>query len=718
MRHAAVVVGPAIALIAGCGVNPQAMGPVQHRGNFAVIDGEVADVPDVRLGNPAIVRKIVREGRRDNRVMEHLSTLCEEYGPRLTGSTNCEASARWAADQFRAWGLENVSLHHWGDIPVRFDRGPSHGAVFTANSDGDLRKARDLQFTTLSWTRGTDGPARGPVVRMPESVEEARSMADDIAGAWVLIPEAHSSDRRGIRSVGYLMRERTSLRHEIRNESRDDHAEAHAAGDAAEVAHGGEQTSGDRPEGAHWAGTYMYSGNPINTWLQLEGLTPKTLTDAGPVSGTLSIPGFHTGPISDAAIEGDVLTFDWKHEMGTSHITLNIDGDTATGQSTSSSGNVYEIELAYHDGAATDDAEPEDAESAEAALERAILRVVLAAEPLGFISSSRDEERVWTTRKNGWDEMPLHEYEQDVEVNVIAPDYDYINSRVIDGVPFEVEFNLDHELTAGPIACHNVIAEIPGTELPDEVVIMSAHLDSWDGPGSQGVVDNGTGCAVMMEAARLLMASGVRPKRTIRFALWTGEEQGLHGSREYVEDLSEAELEKISAAFVDDGGTNFQGGIPAADYMVPFLAAASAPINGIFFDQTDYDAAMSDDDASNDAYAGYMNVNIRPTGDSISTHSGSDHASFNRAGVPGFFWDEIGRANYRYGWHTQHDTMALAIPGYLQQSSTNSAVVAYQLADAPSRLPRSQAELDRVMGKTKPAAEETMTDNMTIEPID
>ncbi len=713
MRYAAVVIGPALftALIAGCGVNHQAMGPTQLRGSYAVVDGEVTDVPNIRMGNPAIVRKVVREGRHDNRVMEHLTTLCEEFGPRLTGSTSCEASARWAADQFRAWGLENVSLHHWGDIAVRFDRGPSHGAVYTPNRDGDLRKSRDLQFSTLSWTRGTDGPARGPVVRMPETADEARSMADDIAGAWVLIPEEHASDRRGIRSVGYLMRERTSLRQEIRNEA--GAAQAHAD-EPDDDAHGGEQTWGDRPEGAHWAGTYLYSGNPINTWLQLSDL------DADEITGTLSIPGFHTGPIHDAAHDDGELTFSWKHEMGTSHITLQIDGDTATGQSTSSSGNVYQIELAYSDGT---ESETSDDEPDAPSVDRELLAAVLAAEPLGFISSSRDADRVWTTRKNGWDEMPLHEYEQDVEVNVIAPDYDYINSRISDGLPFEVEFNLDHTLTAGPIACHNVIAEIPGTVWPDEVVIMSAHLDSWDGPGSQGTIDNGTGTAVMMEAARLLMAAGVRPKRTIRFALWTGEEQGLHGSREYVEDLTDEELEKISAAFVDDGGTNFQGGAPAADFMVPYLAAATAPVNGIFFDQTDYDSAMNDDDETNDAHAGYMNVNIRPTGDKISTHSGSDHASFNREGVPGFFWDEIGRANYRHAWHTQHDRMDQAIPGYLQQSSTNSAVVAYQLADAPSRLPRSQAELDRVMGKSKPApkpaaAEAPKVDGMKIESID
>ena len=81
------------------------------------------------------------------------------------------------------------------------------------------------------------------------------------------------------------------------------------------------------------------------------------------------------------------------------------------------------------------------------------------------------------------------------------------------------------------------MAEIRGSEKPDEVIILSAHLDSWDGPGSQGAQDNGTGSSVMLEAARILMAAGVQPKRTIRFCLWTGEEQGLHGSKGYVAAL-------------------------------------------------------------------------------------------------------------------------------------------------------------------------------------
>src|SRR5690606_35229748 len=141
-------------------------------------------------------------------------------------------------------------------------------------------------------------------------------------------------------------------------------------------------------------------------------------------------------------------------------------------------------------------------------------------------------------------------------VEVRRSDYDAMNSRLADGEEVHVAFELNHTFIEGPIPCYNTIGEIPGTERPDEVVIVSGHLDSWDGPGSQGTVDNGTGSSVTIEAARILMAADAKPKRTIRFILWTGEEQGLLGSRAYVESLSDEEKAKISAVFVDDSGTN------------------------------------------------------------------------------------------------------------------------------------------------------------------
>ena len=252
------------------------------------------------------------------------------------------------------------------------------------------------------------------------------------------------------------------------------------------------------------------------------------------------------------------------------------------------------------------------------------------------------------------------------DVTVRRSDYDAINSRLADGETVIVEFDCQAKFIPGPIPCYNVIAEIPGTQWPDEVVIVSGHTDSWDGPGSQGAVDNGTGTCVTLEAARILMACGVKPKRTIRFILWTGEEQGLLGSRAYVESLSEEERSKISAVFVDDGGTNFEGGLQCVEVMAPMLTQATAPVGAAFPDMP-------------------VKISINP---SMPRGGGSDHAPFNAIGVPGFFWDEIGRADYNYAHHTQYDRLDLAIPEYLVQSSTCAAITALNIANAPTLLPR------------------------------
>jgi hypothetical protein len=103
------------------------------------------------------------------------------------------------------------------------------------------------------------------------------------------------------------------------------------------------------------------------------------------------------------------------------------------------------------------------------------------------------------------------------------------------------------------------------------------------------------------------------------------------------------------------------------------LAAATAPVNYLFTDSKDGKP---------------LNVNIHTTGDKWEQSGGSDHASFYTKGVPGFFWDEVGRADYGHGWHTQHDRLDLAVPEYLKQSSTCAAITAYNLACAQDMLPR------------------------------
>lgn len=624
--------------LAGCSSTP----PRPDR--FAVVAGERVPAPSIKMGDPAVIEAIITEGAENPQVFAILTEMCETFGPRLTGSAAIENAQQWSRDRFDEWGLSNPRLAEWGSIATRFDRGPSTGAVYLPNKEDDAEgaKLRDLEFSTLAWTRGTDGPIRGPAVVMPQSIEEYEANAGSYAGAWVLLRPDYSG-RRGIRSVGFLMREHHKLR---------DNTRSRLAGEPVED----DDEAAALPEGQKWSGTLNYNGTaiPVDLVLTKTGESPE---------GVISIQNFHTGPIQDARMEGDNLKFRYAHSMGVSDIELTIAGDKATGTSTGSSGTPLALEFSLA-GPPT----PEDTPQ----FKDPVLAKVLAENPAGFVSSSKDE-RVWTTSANGWRERELADYPDDIEVNVRESDYDFVVARINQGVPVQIEFDLDHTLAPGPVPVYNVIAEIPGTQWPDEVVIVSAHQDSWNGPGSVGAIDNGTGTAVTMEAARILMAAGVKPKRTIRFALWSGEEQGLLGSRAYVRSLSEEEAANISAAFVDDGGTNYQGGLPAADVMVDYLAAATSWTNGRFHSDTDETDLL---------------VNIRPTGDKIDTHGGSDHAAFLRAGIPGFFWDEEGRADYSYGWHTQNDRLDQAIPEYLVQSAVNTAVTAYNLANAPSLLPR------------------------------
>jgi carboxypeptidase Q len=247
-------------------------------------------------------------------------------------------------------------------------------------------------------------------------------------------------------------------------------------------------------------------------------------------------------------------------------------------------------------------------------------------------------------------------------INMLAADFKEISELVAAGKPVSLQFDIRNWFEKGPIALDNVIAEIPGTEKPDEIVIVGGHVDSWD--GAAGAVDNGTGVATTLEAARLLVKAGVKPKRTIRFMLWSGEEQGLLGSGGWIKE-HKAELEKISAVLVHDGGTNYCAGINANPPMVEDFKKIFEPV-------TNLDPEMP---------FGVKEVKGLSPGS-------SDHDSFLAAGVPGFFWNQKGKANYTHAHHTQYDTFDQAIPQYEKNSSIVIAVGALGIANLPQLLSR------------------------------
>ncbi len=609
---------------------------------YAVVDGEMVEPPAIPMGEPATIAAIFDEGVNSSQVMDILSHFTQEIGPRLTGSSNAEAANRWAMERFQSWGLADAHLDEWGTIAMRFDRGPSYGRAFMGDGENVAYELKAI--TTLAWVPGTSGPVRGKAVRMPASEAELEAVKEKLPGAWIIVPTEFSG-RSGIRGVTGSVSARYRARQEVRDNIGKPPPPPVVIPDDA-IAGPWEGTLGGRRGG----------GRGYGMRVQI------TRNDDGTASGTLAFGEGSARDLENVAIDGETLTFEYESPRGRSRYELKPADGSLVGTST----RVDDPESSFEITLDRPAPEPEGP---------SMLERVMEYNPAGYISSSKDE-RVWTSSVGGWRELSADAVAKDLEIIVSESDYDYINSKVVDGADLELEFDMQNTLTEGPIPVYNTVAEIRGTEWPDEVVIVSAHLDSWNGPGSQGATDNGTGSSVTLEAARILATVGAEPKRTIRFILWTGEEQGLLGSRSYVERLSDEEKGKIVCCLVDDGGTNYQGGIHGIAAQRDYLAAATAPINGRIWDSID---------------GKYLNVNVQ-VGESMPQGGGSDHASFNAIGIPGYFWDEVGRAEYGYGWHTQHDKLELAIPNYLRQSATNTAIVAYNLACAPDMLPREVKE--------------------------
>jgi len=238
-----------------------------------------------------------------------------------------------------------------------------------------------------------------------------------------------------------------------------------------------------------------------------------------------------------------------------------------------------------------------------------------------------------------------------------------------------IEFELRNRFRKGPIVLNNVIADIVGTEFPDEFVIICAHLDSWH--QATGATDNGTGTCSTLETARILSKLNFKPKRTIRFMLWGGEEQGLLGSHGYVVK-NRTEMHKVSAVFNHDSGTNWAHALTVASSHAGDFAAAIAPITKLMTSpQADFDGEL---------FTVKANEVLKPAG------GGSDHASFAGVGVPAFGWQLTGHVPYGRGWHSQWDTYSIVVPEFQRHNATVFAIIAAGIANLDHMLSRVGVE--------------------------
>ena len=302
--------------------------------------------------------------------------------------------------------------------------------------------------------------------------------------------------------------------------------------------------------------------------------------------------------------------------------------------------------------------------------------VQAAIVPQPFFEYRFDARRVWPWQPDAPPITP--------QIVVAIEQYNRMVRMVKQGQKLRMEVNLGVEFQDNDLMAYNTIAEIPGSD-PSEVVMLGAHLDSWH--AGTGATDNATGVSVVMEAVRILQALGMKPRRTIRVALWTGEEQGLRGSRSYVishfaaagdgtlQALMDAirdavpttrlqtktEYESLSVYFnVDTGTGKFRGfylqGNEAAhpilrDWLTPFREEGTSTL-------------------------------------SIANVEGSDHLPFDVVGLPALqpVQDQI---EYRTRtWHTNQDLLDRAVEDDLKHNAVVLATLVYNAANADARFPR------------------------------
>lgn len=290
---------------------------------------------------------------------------------------------------------------------------------------------------------------------------------------------------------------------------------------------------------------------------------------------------------------------------------------------------------------------------------------------LGIIQSSTVPIRVLYDRKN-IGKMSFGNLPTIPDIKLNEQQYRIIEQMVKERRYFQLEFDIRNHFRPGPVKYYNVLGIIRGTKYPDEYVIMGGHLDSFD--VATGGVDDGSGVTPAMEAARLIMAAGGKPKRTIIVALWAAEEFGLWGSKSWVVRNSD-KLDKISNYFNRDGGPTVANSLTVPEAMYDDFVKICEPLNTI-----------------NPEFPFRLNKRTTPPGPRPVTAGGSDHAYFAMNGVPtlAFGTEDTKGYNFNYNeiWHTERDTYNMSIPEYQNHTSVVQAVVVYNLANLDHLLSR------------------------------
>jgi carboxypeptidase Q len=512
-----------------------------------------------------------------SRIMHTLHMLADRYGPRVTGTPNHEAAAKWAIAEMTSWGMKNGHLEPWD-----FGRAGWLNESATGSIVAPVRE--NAKFEVLAWTPSTSGTVNASAIEI-------------VPPQGPLPPAAENGDAagRGGRGGG-------------------------RGGPPARL-------GPTKDEMAQWLAATQ---NKVRGKIVLVGKAAV-------------IPVNFDPPAKRRTDEQVKEQYDPNNPNG---------GRGGRGGGRGGRGGA--------------EADPNRLTPVQAAEQLdqmllangALLRINDAARGEGIIVAQA--HRAYDITKT----VPT--------VILRNDDYGRVERLLEDGDDVKLQFNIvNHTYPEGKTS-YNTIAEIPGTDKADEIVMLGGHLDSWH--GGTGATDNAIGCSIMMEAARLIEALQLKPRRTVRVALWSGEEEGLLGSLAYVKqhfgtaENPKPEWFKLDAYFNIDSGTGRPRG--AGVFGPPEAATALRGVLALF---TDW------------GIGGVSNTNSRATG-------GTDSTSFNNAGLPGI---GMSQDPIEYGSMTHHtnlDTYERIIPDDVEKAAAIIAAAVWQVANRDQMIPRFTKE--------------------------
>jgi hypothetical protein len=509
--------------------------------------------------------RIRSEEAEHSQIMQTLHMLTDRYGPRLTGSPNHEAAAKWAVKQLTAWGFQNARLEPW-----EF----GHPGWLNERAAGYIVAPvhQNLKFEVLAWTPATKGMVTGSVVQIvvPRGPE--------------IPPSADGGGRGGRGGPQYQQPTQTELTQWMEANKDKVKGKMVLVGKAAVI--------------------------PVNfspTPLRRDDAQVKESYDPNSTNGGRGGRGGRGGA-GRGTPDPNRPTAAQVAEQVDAFLVAN--------------GALLRLN--------------------DAAMDHGLIRA--------FNNRTFDEKKAVPT------------------VVVRNEDFGRMERLLGDGEDVKLEFNIVNHWYPEGKTSYNVTAEIRGSDKADEVVMLGGHLDSWH--SATGATDNAIGSTIMMEAARLIQALGLKPRRTIRVGLWSGEEEGLLGSKAYVEqhfgtaESPKPEWFKLDCYFNIDSGTgrprgaNIFGPAEAASVLRPALHA--------FEDFGVFGASVT---------------NSRATG-------GTDSTSFNAAGLPGVGMGQDPIEYQSFTWHTQLDTYERIVPDDVKKAAAVIASAVWHVANMDQMVPR------------------------------